>query len=346
MDKDELKKFILSRFSRCNYSDLYEACWRYYDYDNDEDCGDNFYNTVKEDTGAAWIENGCSKIALGFDELYNSETDTGYVVKIPIRGERTFYHDEEGIICETDEFLYSNASSEHVTLKEGEDWNYCEAESIIYSKAVDWNLDKIFAATYYICSIGDIPIYVSEFVYDPHVPEICSSDVPVDVLVNSKNYSKYSNYTIGVDSFFVIIPQYGEDFCCDLIDFISYFKVGDLHDHNMGVMKDGTFKIFDYSDYREQRIIMSIETMAAEDMAYLYAEDLTAITHKFFIIAKTLEGARFVSEDFTCFEDADEAFQKYAAVVKYFSDYGLVTMYEYSMNDLDIVKEKSFLNIF
>ena len=91
---------------------------------------------------------------------------------------------------------------------------------------------------------------------------------------------------------------------------------------------------------------MSIETMAAEDMAYLYAEDLTATAHKFFIIAKTLEGARFFSEDFMCFEDAEEAFQEYAAVVKYFSDYGVVTMYEYSMDECDIVKEKYFLDIF
>ncbi len=251
MNKDELKKFIFSRFDSCNYSDLYEACWRYYDYDSDEDCGDNFYNIVKEDTGAMWIENGCSKIVLGFDELYDTETGSGYVVKIPFRGERTIYHDEDGRICDTEEFLYSNAVSEHVHLGKDEEWNYCEAESVIYSKAVEWNLDKIFAATYYICSIVDIPIYVSEFVYDPHVPEISSNEVTVDVLVNSKNYSKYSNYTIGVNSFSLILPQYGEDFCCDLIDFISYFKIGDLHEHNMGITKDGTFKIFDYSDYRE-----------------------------------------------------------------------------------------------
>ncbi len=251
MNKDELKKFILSRFSSCDYNDLYDACWRYYDYNNEEECGDDFFDAVKEETGAIWVENGCSKIVLGFDELYNSEAGTGYVVKIPLRGERTIYRSKDGIVRETDEYIYNGASSKNVFLDEDEEWNYCEAESIIYSKAVEWNLERIFAATYYVCNIGDVPIYVSEFVYDPHVPDMRSDEVSIDVLVNSKNYSKYSNYAIGANSFSVILPQYGEDFCCDLIDFISYFEIGDLHEHNMGVTKDGTFKIFDYSDYRE-----------------------------------------------------------------------------------------------
>lgn len=248
MNKDELKNFIYSHFNFCDYSVLSEACWRYTDYDSDEDCGDEYYDELRYACGASWIEHGCSKLVLGFDELYDSTTGTGYVIKIPMRGERRIFWDDDGEEHDREEYEYSSASSKNVVIPDGEEWNYCEAEAIIYSKAVEWNLDKIFAATEYICSIQGIPFYISEFVYDDCVPYV--GDIPVEVLVNSRNFSKYSNFAIGAKSFSIILPQYGEEFCCDLIDFIAYFDIGDLHENNMGVTKDGIFKIFDYSDYR------------------------------------------------------------------------------------------------
>ena len=86
---------------------------------------------------------------------------------------------------------------------------------------------------------------------------------------------------------------------------------------------------------------MNIKAMAMDDAAVLSEENRLVLDHKFFIIAKTLEGARFISEDFSCFDEADSAFQKYIGVVKYFSDCGSVTMYEYCLDELEVVKDKT-----
>lgn len=86
---------------------------------------------------------------------------------------------------------------------------------------------------------------------------------------------------------------------------------------------------------------MNIKAMAMDDAAILSAEDRLVLDHKFFITAKTLEGARFISEDFSCFDDADAVFQKYIDVVKYFSDCGSVTMYEYCLDEFEVVKDKT-----
>lgn len=86
---------------------------------------------------------------------------------------------------------------------------------------------------------------------------------------------------------------------------------------------------------------MSIKTMAAEDLALLSHEGTECLLeHKFFIVAKTLEGARFFSEDFIDFTEAEDAFDKYFSVVKYFSNYGSVTLYECNYDDAEIVKEE------
>lgn len=86
---------------------------------------------------------------------------------------------------------------------------------------------------------------------------------------------------------------------------------------------------------------MNTAAMVMDDIAFLSEEDRVVLDHKFFIIAKTLEGARFVSEDFFCFDDADSVFQKYIDVVKYFSDCGSVTMYEYCLDEAEVVKDKT-----
>lgn len=88
---------------------------------------------------------------------------------------------------------------------------------------------------------------------------------------------------------------------------------------------------------------MSIATMAADDLAILHNELATLLEHKFFIVAKTLEGARFFSEDFYSYEAANEAFKKYIGVVEYFSDYGVVSMYEYTIDAEELVKEEIIL---
>lgn len=237
MDKEFLTDFIYSHFGKCDLSTLQEAAWCYkcnFDFD------DYTYYNLKTKVSADWVENGCSKLVFGFSDLKKDGKE--YVIKIPFFGQR--YFEEE----EWHQYDYEFAGSCHIELEQ--DWNYCEAEEKIYQKSVEWGLSDIFAATEYICSIGDVQFYASELVgysFNNDAYLDCSKELKED----SQSFSKYSHARISRIAFRPILLQYGEDFCCDLIDFLETYDIDDIHDSNVGTTDDGSFKILDYSNFRD-----------------------------------------------------------------------------------------------
>ena len=77
---------------------------------------------------------------------------------------------------------------------------------------------------------------------------------------------------------------------------------------------------------------------AADDLNIIYGELMTLLEDKYFIVARTLDGARFYSEDIR-FEDTAELFQKYCAMVEYFNG-GIVSLYRYANTDYELVRDK------
>lgn len=243
MDKEEIKKFVRNRLESCAPNTLRDASWYYTDVKTDES-DDYAYDLLKSESGASWVEHGCSKVVLGFNELIN-DSGKGYVVKIPFLGERGFSTEDESL---NTEYIYENAGSENVHVSD--EWDYCEAEAQIYQHAVEWGIEKVFAETSFLCFVYDIPVYISECVLYDNISWDTFDKASVQNKVDSTNFSRYSHYVISKNIFSILLSQYGEDFCCDLVDFINYYDINDIHDENVGTMKDDTFKIFDYSDFR------------------------------------------------------------------------------------------------
>lgn len=77
---------------------------------------------------------------------------------------------------------------------------------------------------------------------------------------------------------------------------------------------------------------------AADDLNIVYDELLSLLEEEYFIVARTVNGARWYSEDLR-FEDTTEMFQKYCAMVQYF-DGGIVSLYRYTDNDYELVRDK------
>ena len=86
----------------------------------------------------------------------------------------------------------------------------------------------------------------------------------------------------------------------------------------------------------------SIIAMASDDMATILNEALTILDHKYFVVARLIDGARWYSEDIT-WEDTAEIFQKYCAMVEFFDSPGIVSLYEYTYDDYEIVRDKIIL---
>ncbi|HAU87280.1 MAG TPA: hypothetical protein DCW90_17875 [Lachnospiraceae bacterium] len=85
----------------------------------------------------------------------------------------------------------------------------------------------------------------------------------------------------------------------------------------------------------------AIAVMASDDASYIMNEVLTILDHKYFIVGRTLDGARFYSEDII-WEDTAEMFQKYSAMVQFFGG-GIVSLYEYTYDDYELVRDKVIL---
>lgn len=86
----------------------------------------------------------------------------------------------------------------------------------------------------------------------------------------------------------------------------------------------------------------SIIAMASDDMATILNEALTILDHKYFVVARLIDGARWYSEDIT-WEDTAEMFQKYCDMVEFFDSPGIVSLYEYTYDDYEIVRDKIIL---
>lgn len=77
---------------------------------------------------------------------------------------------------------------------------------------------------------------------------------------------------------------------------------------------------------------------AADDINILYNELLSLLEEEYFIVARTINGARWYSEDIR-FEDTVDMFHKYCSMIKYF-DGGIVSLYRYVNDDYELMRDK------
>lgn len=76
----------------------------------------------------------------------------------------------------------------------------------------------------------------------------------------------------------------------------------------------------------------------ADEYAIIEGEKNAMFDRDYFIVARTLKGARFYSETFG-WDKAIEEFRKYKAMTSYFGG-GSIVLYERTFDDYDIVKDE------
>ena len=241
----EIRQFLANKFGDIDFN---QAMWIYEDYDFDG------LDYIIEEVDPVSVRNGASKCVLFFKELLR------YCVKIPFQGLEYFEWDSQihnysetpnyiGFQYAADIFR-GNANQYRDCVSK---WDYCDVESFIAKKAIEWGLGDCFALTFYLGEINHYPIYLAEKVDCTYECDYYDFQSPTfkDSYRRAQEIEEEMNLTM-IDSkvFGFFIDNYGEKKAKKLLDFIDYFCIGDLRSANIG-FRDGKIKIIDYSDFND-----------------------------------------------------------------------------------------------
>lgn len=199
-------------------------------------CEDNCYeNVVKQLEGRissfSWAC-GATKLVLMFAEK-------NYVVKIPFFCK---YDSEDEKEC----CAFCEAPM-------GADWNYCEAEALIYEAAARQGLGICFAKTELLGYANGYPIYIQPravILDDMDESDSINNHSQEEIKKVKMQCSDASCYCFNVNWLADCNNYFGERIVNLLLQFINDQGLEDFHNANLGYL-DGTPILVDYSDYRE-----------------------------------------------------------------------------------------------
>ena len=199
------------------------------------------------------VSRGASKTVLFMRDFPN------IVVKIPMIGELYYTEDEDDFVDWEDEYDVENYHSAELYDEEDDDcspivdcdWNYCEVETQIYKIAKELNVQMMLAETDYLCDIFNHPVYIAERCdVVPNYRGRSNSSIK-EYRDNAYEMNKITdrNSRITYDDYLCFIEGYGISAAWRIAEFISRFKIYDLHSNNFGYDRNGKIKIIDYSDF-------------------------------------------------------------------------------------------------
>lgn len=247
--KNELYNFIVERIESWLDKDYkrqaLNTCIEYYF----DEIAESYYDAIGNDMGAAYVCNGVSKLVMGFDEYPD------VVFKFPFL---SISHLDD-ISVKYDEYLYSSdldfydyerfnshmygANNGFVNCLSDD---YCDCEQKIYARAVDADVEDMFAETSFLgISPSDVKVYVSSRCKSAHF----ISDNAFKITANNslKNHDYYFDMSATIGG--VFIEDYGADEFNKLLDFLESVHIGDIHSGNVMENAYGNITIVDYSDY-------------------------------------------------------------------------------------------------
>ena len=183
---------------------------------------------------------GASKVVL-----FPTDEETDFVVKIP------FSHDAEYISrCEYDEDFDPN-NALFVGAEEPDGWDYCEAETLYYERAVEEGLEFAFLKTELIGRSNNFhPIYIQkkaemlEIREESHKKDWVECQLASN-FCTSNHLECFSGYWVAD-----FLNCYGEEAYKKLHDFLADCDIWDMHSGNLGY-HNGKPVIVDYGGYHE-----------------------------------------------------------------------------------------------
>lgn len=208
-----------------------------------------FFDNLTSETYYGDVMERCDHSVFGIDshdigatKLVLMPREFEFVVKIPFFGEDWDETNEEYI-------QFSGAD-------EPEGWNYCEVESILYSKAEAEEVDKYFLETRCIGFVKGYPIYAQELastLYEIKEDSSFNNSEKTEIKKGKAKVRSFcrrrNTHCFNVTWVKDFIDFYGEEAWCKLDQFIYNYKVCDLHTSNIGYNTMGAPVIMDYAGY-------------------------------------------------------------------------------------------------
>lgn len=167
--------------------------------------------------------------------------DKEYVIKLPFNSVLEEDSDEEEIV------KFIGASGDITDNL----WDYCAREVFLYEAARSNKIAFAFPETEYVGLINGWPIYVQEVcktLYEKEntkFPTVAEENQVMSFLASKNKYS-----TINDSWITMFCLQYGEEKTIELLDFIKFYEINDLHSSNIGFSAiDGRPVIVDFSGF-------------------------------------------------------------------------------------------------
>lgn len=218
------KRYAIIRLIN-DYIDLYES----FTYTNVTKYIDTLQGKIQYNSEVIYLSSGVTKLCLIFP-------NEKYVIKIPLMGDLNHKQSKKyrkEIKCGNYTPIYEKT------------FNYCEIETVNYLKAEEEGLEDFFAKEEKIMEYRGIPIYVQERIQVIYCDSTSYSMKPKeDVMGYESEWGEEMN-----NFFSDLLEAAGEDKFQQIIDFIEWNGINDLHDENVGYNYEGLPIFFDYSGF-------------------------------------------------------------------------------------------------
>ena len=178
----------------------------------------------------------------GLTKLVCVFINRNYVIKIPFNKYLDFDDDKEFPV------IMTGATGDHTD----ENWDYCSQEIYLYNLAKMYHVEKAFPETIYIGKYHNWPIYLQEKCYNLKNNKHQS-------LINQRNKKEVNHLVLSHNFPYInenwlclYYLKYGEQDTIDLLTFIKYYKITDLHSKNIGFsILDDRPVLIDFAGFNE-----------------------------------------------------------------------------------------------
>ena len=222
-----------------DYSYIYSLFKDFYITDDFYDSAEITYQIEENLTKNMSVRYGASKLVC-------VPKDKKYVIKLPFNAVLDEGSDEEGF--DADEIVRLIGASGDI---EDALWDYCAREVFLYEAARSDEIAFAFPETEYVGLINGWPVYVQEIcktLYEKENTKFPTEAEENKVISFLASKNKYSTINDAWITMFCL--QYGEEKTIELLDFIKFYKINDLHSSNIGFSAiDGRPVIVDFSGF-------------------------------------------------------------------------------------------------
>lgn len=246
-NKNELIEFAEKKFESFSNFDksYYTTYWMNNDEEDYEDAYEGLYSILDN---IDWIAHGVTKLVIAFKD------EPDYVFKIPFYGGKVIDWTEDPCDYVDEDYTYSYSHANKYEEKSLSSWDYCQIEEYVYNQSVEWEVEDLFANTFFLMQDWaphgyPFRVYASQKIEKPGFYET-KKDTSDKSREEAFTICKRSReYRISDRMMAAFVEDYGYGVASQFFDFITALDVRDLHGDNLGFDSNNHIKVLDYSSF-------------------------------------------------------------------------------------------------